>query len=525
VNGVLTWIGVEPKRYRLLTDLFHELSERREIMGHLGDQGMSLRVAAVLFALAASLVSLVLVLARQPRSTYFAGEMAMGGLLMLCILFSETSNSLVNPVEGLVLAHYPINGATYIAAKLTHLFRVVTYLSLGFGVPGAIGGFWVKDAGTWYPVWHLAGAFAVGLLCALFCCGFFGWLVRFVPPARLKSAGQVAEFLPWLLLMFIGRAINALERVHWPAWVALPAIPRMYLWSALGTIAAAVVTVGIRSLSADYLVRVSSIVHGSAGVKVKGRWQGPGDAVERLYGPAGRAGFEYVARMITRDWQVRRQLLPVLPMTISLGGFLVEGVKHPPFSGSFTMAHLLPHTFGVMLFFLCSVLRFGSYPKAVWIFLLAPTRVLGRFALGVHAALWFSVILIPHAIMLAVLAWSWGVWQAVLFAAFSLAVASCYLGMELRLIEYVPFSRQAEVQQNFMVFGIMVVGGVIMAVMVGLQYFLLFRSAGLVAGATLALGAAAWFLTRSSLAAFEASMRFNLGLESEEVGRLYTEVG
>ena len=56
------------------------------------------------------------------------------------MLLSETANSLVNPVEGLVLAHYPINGATYTAAKLTHLLRILSYTVPALNLLPALAG-------------------------------------------------------------------------------------------------------------------------------------------------------------------------------------------------------------------------------------------------------------------------------------------------------------------------------------------------------------------------------------------------
>ena len=63
-----------------------------------------------------------------------------------------------------------------------------------------------------------------------------------------------------------------------------------------------------------------------------------------------------------------------------------------------------------------------------------------------------------------------------------------------------------------------------MAVAVGLQYFLVFRSPAVVAAVTVVVGAAAYFLTRWSLEAFAASIRFHLGLLSAESGTFYKEI-
>jgi hypothetical protein len=63
-----------------------------------------------------------------------------------------------------------------------------------------------------------------------------------------------------------------------------------------------------------------------------------------------------------------------------------------------------------------------------------------------------------------------------------------------------------------------------MAIAVGLQYVLLFRSVAAVVIATSAITAAAWLVTRSSLTVFAITMRYKLGLESTEVTSMFQEV-
>jgi hypothetical protein len=53
---------------------------------------------------------------------------------------------------------------------------------------------------------------------------------------------------------------------------------------------------------------------------------------------------------------------------------------------------------------------------------------------------------------------------------------------------------------------------------------LVFRSPAVVAVATVMIGTAAHFLTKSAVGALETSMRYNLALLSAEVGSLYKEV-
>jgi len=188
------------------------------------------------------------------------------------------------------------------------------------------------------------------------------------------------------------------------------------------------------------------------------------------------------------------------------------------------MLHLLPHMLGFVLFFVCTILAYGSDFKGAWIFLLAPAQAFGGFARGVWAALWIQVVLVPHVVMFVFLAWPWGFWHAGLFAAYSAAVSSTYLAVELRLIEGVPFSSQVDATRGATLLPMMIAGGTVMAVAVGLQYFFVFRSPAVVVAVTAVVGAAAYFLTRWSLEAFAASIRFHLGLLSAESGTLYKEI-
>ena len=107
-----------------------------------------------MYAILTALISLVQVLMAVPVRTYFATFLGLSGFLLLTILLSETANSLVNPVEGMVLAHYPIDGATYTAAKLTHLLRVLAYTVPALNLLPALAGVLLPQAAWWYPLVH-----------------------------------------------------------------------------------------------------------------------------------------------------------------------------------------------------------------------------------------------------------------------------------------------------------------------------------------------------------------------------------
>jgi len=525
VSKLFSLCGIDARRYWLLMDLFRKLSDRGEMLDQMGLNGFALKNAAMVYFVLTAFLGLIFAVAQPGVTVYFTMFMAITAVLLLGILLSEAGNSLINPAEAMVLAHQPINGATYTAAKLSHLVRIVLYIVPGINAVPALAGLLLKGAAWYYPIFHLAAAFAVGLAAALLCCAFFGWMLRFVPVRRLKAAGQLAGSLPFLGVM-AGRPLgNLIRRILLDArvldWLALPAVR----WG-LGVAVGAAVIFGIRSLTADYLIRVSSMTRGGASAGSRARKSKLGVLVRRFFGgqPAA-AGFAFVSRMMLRDWQFRRQMIPlaVLPL-ISLGSAFSAGRPADPFSGRFTTLHLLPHVLGMLLLFICMFLRYGNDYKGVWIFLTIPSRAFDGFAHGIFAVLWIHFILIPHLIVLPVLAWLWGLPHAALFIAWSIAAASVYLGLELRLIENIPFSTQIDPSRQSVGLTLILGGGIVAAIAVGVQYLLVFRSPAVVAVTALALGVAAFFATRASLSSLAVSMRYHLGLISVETETLYKEI-
>jgi len=522
---LLARMGIDARRFWLLTDLFGQLAARRELMSNLGHNATALRTSGWILCAMSGLMTLVLVTVHPHLATYLAAFLGLTGFLMSGVLFSEAGNSLVNPVEGLVLAHQPIDGATYTAAKLTHLARILLYLVPALnGIP-ALGGLLI-GAPWYYPLLHLGAAFALGGVIALSCCAAFGWLIRFVPARRLKAAGQVAEVVPWTAFVMFQNSRGLLRHLHMPHWMPTDTATLAWIGVAIAAVAACAVAMGLRCLSGDYLVRISAIAGGSSGAKAKPRHSRTGGLVARYFGgPAARAGFEFVGRMLRRDWQFRRQMIPMLPAVVWVSYMAASGWRTSPFSGTFTVMHVAPHLFGMLFFVICPLLVYGSDYKGSWLFLLAPGGAIEPFARGIYAWLWLRIVVTPHIVLLAAAVWVWGIRDAALFTAYSAAVASLYLGLELRLIDGVPFSKPPKPSGQAILFPIMMGGGIVAAGAVAVQHFLLFRSPAAVLVTAVALSAGAYAATRSSLDAFATAIRFNLGLMSAEAKPLYTEVG
>ncbi len=536
VSGLLERLGIEPRRYWILVDLFNTLSQRREAVQQLG--GTVLIVVVGISVIASSAMSLVMFAIGVPAATHFLIFLIFTLFILVAFLVPETADSLVNPVEGMILAHQPVNGATYTSAKLTHLLRIVVYIVLGMnGVPALLGTF--LDGAPWfYAPLHLTAAFASSVVLALICCSLFGWLIRFVPVRRLKGIAMMAPTLPILAMGgagplgdLIGDAMPAesLSDVIFSDIVvrgyAVPGGVLGVLCGSFAAVALPAVFFVLRSLSGDYLIRVSGLVHSASATTTRSRRSGVGGWAAYLSGgQVGRAGFEFIANLIGRDWQSKHSVAPMAPVLI-VGSvvLLIMQSAVSPFTNNFAPVHLLPLFSGIIMTSVCNNLEFGVDYKAVWIFQIAPDGYFSRFARGVHAALLVVFVLIPHLIWLPISIWSWGPAVAAGFIAYSAAVSALYLSVALRLVDGIPFGIKFDLNRRLRKLARAGLGVFVMVTALGLQY-VLFRSGVAVAAATLLVGGAAYYMTRRSLISYEASIRHNLKLDSADTFMFYREI-
>ena len=136
------------------------------------------------------------------------------------------------------------------------------------------------------------------------------------------------------------------------------------------------------------------------------------------------------------------------------------------------------------------------------------------------ASCWRSV---PNLLALPVLTWFWPMGHAFLFVSFSTVVASLYMGVGLRLIDGVPFGKQAAPTRGAAEFVLMMVYLMAAGIAVGIQY-LVFRSTVAVVLVTLIVGAGARFLTRAVLDDYAARIRLQLQRAASGSVPLYREV-
>ena len=520
--------GIEPHRYWILVDLFQTLSKRQEVI-RMGSHNQSLRSVVILWFFLSSGISLLMAVSGAHSGVYLLVFVGLTIFQLGVLLISEVAENLVNPVEGLILAHQPVNGATWSGAKLTHLIKIVVYIVASVnGVPALVGIFLHHHNGVppvvYFPV-HIVIALGAGLVVALLCCSLFGWLVRFIPARRLKAAAAMAQVLP--MCFWLGYQSLSLWKKNVISWVASLELPEAWLAvgdavpggfpAVLGAVGIAIAifafAFGLRALSGDHLIRVSSLMHSGSRVRRRAwrRWK-IGPLIAGIAGgQASRAGFEYLRSMMLRDWQFRRNMM-VTGIPIVIIGFIFmlrSGWGNSPFAPGFAFIHFLPHLFGLMILNTCWFLAYGNDYKGIWSFSIVPDSFLRPFVGGMHAVLWLMLVVAPNVVCLFVLAWSWGVWDAVFFIAYSTVVASLYLGLGLKLIDGIPFGKQTPPDRNAAILGITLIYLVALGIAIGIQY-LIFRSLVAVVVLTLVVGLGTYFLTRDTLAGFESRIRFQL---------------
>jgi hypothetical protein len=523
-SGVLVRFGVDPKRYWLLVDLFAAMSERQEVMDQLGRNNAAMGMAGIIYVIISASMTILSVVAHATPAAHLALFLTFTVFLFTGILLSEAGNSLVNPTEGMVLAHQPINGATYTAAKLSHLLRIILFLTPALNGMPAIGGLALPKAHWYYPFLHLAAAFTVTTVVALACCATFGWLMRFIPPKRLQGVGQFVGAVPLAAMAWMNQLPRLFAKLPWRAIVPASPMARYAVVAAFIAAAISAVVFGLRSLSADYLVRVSAMTRGGASGGAHSRRSLGASIVGRLSGPAGRAGYAFSSRLMLRDWQFRRQFLATaMPLAMGIGYAYVKGWNADPFAETFSPIHFLPHAFGLMLLFVCALLPFGSDYKGAWIFRLAPPPAFDGFAAGVYGML-AQIVIVLHVLAAPLLIWKCGPLHAGLFLAFSLATGAVYIAATMRLTDGIPFTRQPDPKRSAIGLPVLTMGMAVVGVAVALQHFVLFRSLVAVGVTTVILAVAGWFAGRASVAAMGADMKSQVAQEVGESGTLYLEV-
>jgi hypothetical protein len=544
IAGVLRSMGVDPVQYVLLLELFSKLREREEF--EFGAASVAVAQVVGFFTIFSALINIILALiGRVSLASFALGNYVFTAFLVFLILGSEAVNTFLNPVESAALAHHPIREKSYFAAKLTYLCVLVAWVVFPINITPALAALNLKGARWFYPVLHLASACLFGILIALIACGILGLAFRVFPAARVRSAvlwqgvafftimtmgPQLARLLSglklnwnpiyssaiplsWFVRLALFGSFDPASPLHWPA------IPSM-------VVCAAVVYYGISSLTHGYLSQVQTILRSGPSTR-HGRSGWMGNAIRALTGrPSGRAAFAFTYSMARTDWQFRRTVYPMLIqfMILPLLGMARVGMRASPFRpGPPSVAHFLPHLMGLAGLLVCSMITYSNQHRGAWIFLVAPLDGIHEFVKGIFWALWLPLAALPIVIT-PVLAWFWGFFDAMLFAAYSVAVVSFYLSWELLLVDGLPFANPPRAGRGSMAAPLVIAAFIGAFILVGLQWLFVFQSRFVTLGATLVFVGSAYLVARISLRNLGVNVMHNLHVIASGPTTMFKEV-
>ena len=542
-RAILVRMGVQPAQYDVLVKLFRALGDRKELTGNLGMDRHAMQLTSASLLLPGALLALI-GFGRISLAQFDVLALAMSSLLLIMLLVLEAANSFFNPAEISVLAHRPISGATYFAAKFTYLVQVVLWAGLALNGPASLVGLLKPDARWFYPLTHMAAAWGLGLCIALSACAVFGLMFRLLPASRLRSAalwvqlsifmiplaanaaGMVARRVGPFITSLFGAADTAWDWSFVPVlWfhaigvmgqgdpvvpLGMPAIVGMVIMGAF-------LTFGVRALSSGYMTRIVGTMRASRTTSRRGHASSRlARTVRALAGgsAAAEAAYQFITRMMRRDWQFRRGAMQLILPVLMFGPGLVISNRGTSPLGAATpqLVGLLPEVLPFGALGVCLVLSFSDHHRGVWMFNVAAGASLQAYLRGVYWTLWLLLLALPLTVVCAWFTWVWGPADAFLFSAYCLAVGSCLLGFQLLLLEALPFSAPPKAERPAMSMSILLVGGLVVGVGWVAQAYLIFQSRWLTAIATLGFAALAWRAAQYALRELHATARRQLAL-------------
>jgi hypothetical protein len=535
---VCSALGIEVRQYKILLHLFDTLSNRLELMNTTaGLNGISL------WYLFLSILFCLIALANPPLQTYLLIFVVVTMVFLLMTIVQEAAHSLLDPDEATILAHQPIRGATYVAAKLTHLLTIVAVVVPCLNLFPALAGFFLTQSRWYYPATHLVAVYLAGLFVAFFVCGTYGWLFRLVTPARLKNTVLLLQaLLPFVFMALfqvmkifieaerIAPILTKIFSASWMPWqwfVALGLLGHVkyegwMVWEALTgcLLTVFLIIFGLRAFRADYLIKASSIIQGRPAPVVSSyRISWLARLVRRITGdPSGYGAFKFLGIMCRRDWNFRRLVL-MYGLFYFIGGLgaAIAGVRTSPFGSAgesvptFSPVHLFPHALGFVLVLCCSVISYTSDPGGAAVFISNPVRNYRVFVKGLYLSPWIYIIVLPHLCLIGPWAWFWGVSHAALFFVYSIFVSTFYLALAFFFVEGFPFVNAFKKSRSNEIGAPLLGSMVLIALLTGIQWFL-FRSMPFAVGATGAAAVMAVIALPISMRRMEEKARKNLQL-------------
>jgi hypothetical protein len=468
--------GVDYAQFRAILETKLTLDTRRPMMAggrqHAAKQGNAFAGSLVFYAFMGLFISFSSQMAGSPlvgMTIFHAFAMTM----LAMSLIADFSSVLLDTTDNLILQPRPVNGRTILAARIAHICVYLTLLTLSLSLAVLIAGTYRWGA-MFPPVFLLTLACSVALIVCVVNL-FYVAAIRFTSGERLRdiilqfqvvmSVGIFAgyQFLPRLMDM---KAIKDLRiddelwiYVFPPAWMAAPidllaghvGAPQLILSGMalilpiFGLIAVTRV-LGPRFSQALATLDAAPIPRKAAAKDAHSRPLAQTLASLFCRTPTGRAAFEFVWLLCSRDRQFKLRtypslafvlLLPILWVTTGYHGLRAALADLPT-----THKHLLA-LYGAcaMLPSVLIQLRFSDNPQSAWIYTALPIRVPGEVLAAAIKALMVRFVL-PAFILLAggtLAIWGPAVWDDITLAACT-TLLMC-MAQALLMGRFFPFSQ------------------------------------------------------------------------------------
>jgi hypothetical protein len=339
-------LGADPVQWRALlrASLLSDVRSLRGAglqMGRSGVQSVwGLVVAQLLYGGVCAMLITALPDVFFTTTVYY---MLLGSTLGLAVL-ADFSGIVLSPDDYGILAHRPVDGRTFFAARLSSVVVYMWLLTLPFAALPTIG-YLVKDSGGSLAgaLASLAGAFTAATLVPLAAIVCYVSLMQLIPPQRLHRWLGYVQFL--LSFLFIGtvllysrslRALGELSLDKTPvvylnpatwlaAWVEIAeqrAVPADLAVAGLPLLAIGVLVVAARHrLSMHYAEKLAvlSARHDGSGVAHL-----PVRAM--IAGPAHHAVALLAKAQFRSDQKFRLGVMGILPLTVI---YLMMGFTEP----------------------------------------------------------------------------------------------------------------------------------------------------------------------------------------------------
>ena len=216
-------------------------------------------------------------------------------------------------------------------------------------------------------------------------------------------------------------------------------------------------------------------------------------------------------RMMRRDWQFRRAVLPLGAMLLFvLPAILRTALEKSPFNGAPVAVGLLPELLPLGVFLMVSVLAYSDHFRGAWVFATASRDGRRGFVRGVYWSLWLPFLALPFGAMAVVFSRTWGIIDATLFAAYGLSVASALLAVQMFFVEGLPFARPPRPERLHILLPFLLLGPIVLGIAWFVQGRFIFHSRVITLAASVMCATAAVVIARLTLAGLDARVHAEL---------------